>query len=130
MRNFPGLYILLNSSNLFQFSRNSYDFHIVVSDEINDVGTDIARSDIGLNALQRIEHRSSRLIKVTVALCDIINLLGSEAMLVHYDGIDSVICGRIVGDYNVGWNIAENSATALDENPVADLATLVHHRSR
>ncbi len=98
----------------------------MVADEVDDVGAYVARSHIGFDALNGVEHRGSRLVDVTVALGNIVDLVVGESVLAHYYGVDSVIYRRVVGYDDIRGHVANDAAATLDEHPVANFAALVH----
>lgn len=78
----------------------SNDFKVVTSYEVDDFIADFAGLDVSFDAFQSIEYRGRTLVDVAVGFCRYINVVLAEiAALAHYDGVDTVIVGRVVGYY-------------------------------
>lgn len=65
-------------TGLFQFYGHSHNLHFCVADEVEYVVAYFRRFEVLFNALECVEHGSTRLINVAIGLCDVVDLVVGE----------------------------------------------------
>lgn len=115
---------------LFKVAGDGHKFEVMAADKVGDFGAHIARIEVGLDALESVEHRRAALVHMAVSLGDVVDLLLGEAVTAEHHGVDAEVGCRVVGHDDEGGHIAADAAAALDQSPFAYVGALVEDNSR
>lgn len=94
--------------------------------EVKYIPALLAVVDILADSLACMVERDARLIDMTVALCNVVDLLVAHSGLSENIGVDSEVGDGIVGHNYIRGNISGHSAATFHKHVVAYFVSLVY----